>query len=1337
MIQDTLSPLANEKLGKSLVRQHRLKKFQATLTEVPEAKSPLPEPLSKPTKKISNQNDMPKLLTADDNNEIENADRQKKKQTFEPSAGFLLLRRWMSDASIVEAPSLACRPLSYFFGSLNRAISDKHIPSLTKQTKTRIDVLKAVSKKSHLEVTIECSDELPYGAYSHPQVRVHIVNRCTGRVLCPSQTTQMAKFSTRFGDKAINVFEWQEALNFPFDIVKCFDTGTILLFEVLEIKRRAKNINFCRENRFSTCNDYNEGQECSKPVYRSIAWGFFHAMTDEGTPTIDSFVLPNESVANEKKKMKSSVDTCRLRLRLFQFQPMSCFDKYQAKLQWGWRKDHLTMPAVFLQYQKRSRASAPCTLHIQLRALNVAVSHNQGTKDLSAEANFDLEENHESVKNKSLAAPSEVSISKAATFDAKASGRFNLMAPFVKNTSESCILPHRVLYSLPAGKKGCSAISFSPCGRILAASVNSELGYFVVQVYNLATAELFGTGRGHRGVIYSLEWSIPSKEQSRLLSASSDGTVRLWELPPLAAYSTGSVQNHVLSLVFLWQHFPSFVYCAIFFPRSKGQIVLSGASDGYLRFRIESDIPNGQAEYAEVHVSSAAVHCVCVEAKSERIFCGDSKGDITVWRRIENVSTYSEYQRIKTIQTGQASITSLKLHPRKAHLLVHSQPNAIFQYELRSFLLLNKSYADVVCESLMIKSTFSPDGRFVISGSEDGRPRVYTSLYGQQIQRGVWGTHFYHDGPVLDVSWSPTAHMVALCSYGDCLIISQSSVFHFSLTVCIVGGNSSIVILCADRGDDEAARVDGSALNTMTTTSMNIQLAADAFRETNLLESLRGDRAHRSQRAMKRRQKRLELKLVQEADARKRDGRKSSTLFLSAEEPTQTGFSELFGTSHEATTDVKNHMRESLFHRNDKRILSRLSPSQLEIATLALIFQATGGRVANDDGQTSTWICQTGWDKIIKCSQALEKENRSVCTSTMQQTSSLAYGVMWERNHVVALELSGNGLSGTIPIEIVHLRFLKTLKIRNNPKLRGNLPAEIYAMPCLKYCYLDGTAIQSAFPYKIAHSFQITQYKPDSNSFSGSALATVTFCTGDKQSGTCTYWMADMTESEMHKLHSTVKIFHENTKHQAGRKSIKCTANNATGPERAAAAVKLQRIYRARILRTKLCKFLPSLVDTKIDPISGHTYYVNHRTGEATWDMPTVLVERTDRDQAIDTSKSYFDSFEHNIRTASDGFDNADHRNEPPDFLSRTIKELLERYGAETKNEDWFELFINEFGHDGAGEIHQDDFARICGDLGMALSAKQIQEVFCELDPSNDGHIDRLKVMSWLTKNFK
>ncbi|POM57964.1 WD40 repeat-like protein [Phytophthora palmivora] len=793
------SPRSKGRPRKSAMRKHRRESFQAELAE--EAQSPQAEsPLLKSVEEVPQQSGISSStksgkpsrrmirLPSHRSNRAEkgNNDKDEHSDTHQSpisTARHSGLMSWRnSTTSIVEdtAPAscpLSCQPSACFIGSLNGTISEMHLPLLTKQTKARINALKAESKQRQLEVTIERSDELPFGAYSHPQVRVHIVDRCTGRALCPAQMTSEAKF-----------YIAADCANMP----TLLNTRTVLLFEILETKPLTKGTRFRRGKRFEAVSTHDEDDEyhkllvASTPDYRRVAWGFFHTITSKGTPTMNSFVLPDVPDANENEKMKreSIVDVCGLRVRLFEYQVLTWMDNYQAKSQWGWRKNHPTVPAVFLQYQKRSRVPAPSTLHVQLRAVSPATSPQQaGVSETTSFTNSVVEAGNQEADNATVntengagdnqVPPAEISMpvveetgGKIASPETTSSDLFDLMAPCKRNVSEPCLIPHRVLFRL---------------------------------------------------------WEIP------LRNPASSETL------------TSSRSSRLLLLVFQWHHFPCFVYCASFLPGSNGEIVLTGSSDGCMRMRKESSVPNGQPEYGMIQVSSAAVHAICIDGKSGRMFCGDANGYITVWRRMGNASALSDYERIKTIETGQNSITSLQLHPRKAHLLVHTQPNAIFQYELRSYLLLNKSYAGVACKSLLVKSTFSPDGRLVISGSEDGVPRLFTSLHGEQLQRGVWGTHFFHGFPVLDVSWSPTAHMAALCSYG---------------------GNNPIVVLCSYRDDQDAVYIDEPTTNAAANFKTSLQkFTVEAFRGFNQQGSLGGDHAQRLQRALERRQKRLQAKV--------------------------------------------------------------------------------------------------------------------------------------------------------------------------------------------------------------------------------------------------------------------------------------------------------------------------------------------------------------------------------------------------------------------------------------------------------------------------------------------
>ncbi|KAK1932430.1 Jouberin [Phytophthora citrophthora] len=1297
------SPRAHNRPRKSLMRKHRrqsLEKETAGQPHSPQAESPLLKPeedliqqqeIHPPTKKNEKPARRQKLPSNSLRSKPADTGNNQNEQKAQPPArrsGLLSWRSRDSTTSIVEdAPPSSCQlSSSCFIGSLNGTMSEIHLPLLTKQTQARVTALIAAPIQRHLEVTIERSDELPYGAYSQPLVRVHFVDRCTGRALCPAQMTTEAKFYCGSGNNAncvskfclnigvlqlilmflcgLDAFEWHQPLRFPVDMPTFLHTRTVMLFEIVEVKPPSKGSRFRRGKRFESVSTHDEDDEyhrISKPTpeYRRIAWGYFHTITNKGTPTMNSFVLPD--IPDEDEKKQAIVDVCGLRVRLFEYQVLTWMDNYQARIQWGWRKNHPTVPAVFLQYQKRSRVSAPSTLHVQLKAIKPPASPGHivpETKVINSEnvAGNSNQEVNEAIDGNNQEPPTEVPTSVPETVQSEL---FDLIAPCKRNALEPCLIPQRVLCSLPTGKKGCSAY--------------------------------------------------------RLLSASSDGTVQLWELPPKSSSPLESPQpstsrSHLLPLIFQWHHFPCFVYCGIFLPTSNGGIILSGASDGCVRFRKESSVVNGLPEYGMLQVSSVAVHTICVEAKSGRVFCGDAKGEITVWKRTSG-SALSDYERIKTIQTGQTSITSLQLHPRKAHLLVHTQPNGIFQYELRSYLLLNKSYAGVVCESLLVKSTFSPDGKLVISGSEDGVPRLFTSLRGQQLQHGVWGTRFFHDYPVLDVSWSPTAHMAALCSYG---------------------GNNPIVVLCSYRDDKDAAYIDDSGADISVKAVPNLQFAVDAFTGTNQQEAFIGDHALRLQKALERRHKRLQAMAALEVEASKDQATKypSSPVQMPSE-------SNLHESSH------RYKYPEAARH---------LSRSQLEILTLASLFRGTGGRLADGGSRSTAWTTQTGWDKVLEVAAVLTNGGNPIPKSaTMQSFFSTVLGVKWERNHVVALDLSENGLTGEFPAEVIRLRFLTSLKMRNNQYLRGTLPREIYSMPHLKYCYVDGTMIEKALPFNIAHSFQISQLKLESRRSTRTTKSTVTFCTGDERSGNTIHWMADMTETEMEMVLLTLKRLHEDTNGHKGRRQIKCTASNATGPERAAAAVKLQRIYRARIERTKFRTFLRSLVEMKVDPTTGSKYYVNARTGEATWEKPKFLGPDTESNGDIDNDNDNDNASNNALderdawKPYDDGYGNTYYWNsvtgdstwEPPSFLSRIYEELRERYGSDKTDEERFDLFFNDIDRDGTGEIDQDEFARLCGDLGMALSAKQIQEVFRELDTSGDGQLDRPEIIAWLTRNFK
>ena len=92
---------------------------------------------------------------------------------------------------------------------------------------------------------------------------------------------------------------------------------------------------------------------------------------------------------------------------------------------------------------------------------------------------------------------------------------------------------------------------------------------------------------------------------------------------------------------------------------------------------------------------------------------------------------------------------------------------------------------------------------------------------------------------------------------------------------------------------------------------------------------------------------------------------------------------------------------------------------------------------------------------------------------------------------------------------------------------------------------------------------------------------------------------------------------------------------------------------------------------------------------------------------------------------------------EPPLLFSRIHQELRRRYADRSLTDDQrFDLLFANVDADGTGQVDRDEFARLCGDLGLPLSTKQIASVFAQLDTSGDGQLSRDELHAWLIKSY-
>uniref|UniRef100_A0A674NE73 Uncharacterized protein n=1 Tax=Takifugu rubripes TaxID=31033 RepID=A0A674NE73_TAKRU len=272
-----------------------------------------------------------------------------------------------------------------------------------------------------------------------------------------------------------------------------------------------------------------------------------------------------------------------------------------------------------------------------------------------------------------------------------------------------CQIPNKPMLSFHGGKMGCLTVLFSHTGTMLAAAC-ADRGAFSVIVYQIPSGKVLATFCCHFKVIYDLCWSI---DDHSLLSASSDGTVKEWNMKNLCIRAQ-KVLSH-----------PSFVYCAQYHPAAQN-LVLTGSYDAIVRvWRVDVDEVNGQL------LLEFEGHCGFIN---------------TIWRKItkENLSG--------------VSIDMLQVHPNGSHLLVHARDNILRMMDLN--VLLMKEYTGAKNKQERIYSTFTPCGTYIFSGSEDGRAYVWNTETGDLV--AIYSELWYTTG-VHGVAFHPHENMVAFC----------------------------------------------------------------------------------------------------------------------------------------------------------------------------------------------------------------------------------------------------------------------------------------------------------------------------------------------------------------------------------------------------------------------------------------------------------------------------------------------------------------------------------------------------------------------------------------------
>ncbi|XP_029348983.1 jouberin [Echeneis naucrates] len=598
----------------------------------------------------------------------------------------------------------------------------KHIVKEQSETEAEVAMKPTFDDSLVLGVYVHRTDRLKTGLLiSHPMVKIHVVDEITGQYVkkedChrpvssfyeQEKVDHILPIMTQPYDFKKNksiIPEWQEQIifneRFGYFVEQNDESPRVILFfEILD---------------FMTMEEARANADADKHErgFRKIAWAFLKLVGTNGVLNIDS----------------------KLRLQLF-IPPLR--SKRQPKtievVEW-WRK-----------YPRSKYAS---TLYVTVKGIKLPEHVDPCIRSMMAlqeeRGSTSYSELQNEVTKRSLSQPLD---SKPPVF------RWSRLP------GQVCRIPNKPMLAFRGGQMGCFTVLFSHAGTILAAAC-ADRDAFPVVVYEIPSGKVLAAFSGHLKIVYDLCWS---RDDRTLLSASSDGTVREWNVERLQ----GTAQK-------VLPH-PSFVYCAQYHPTAQN-LVLTGGFDSLVRvWRLDADDVNGQL-LQEFEGHNTFINTICFDSEGRRMFSADNAGLIIVWktsvsdsRQQQSCHRWCIEKKIDESDLRGIPINMLQLHPNGRCLLIHAKDSILRMMDLR--ILAVKKYTGATNYRERIYSTFTPCGNFIFSGSEDGMAYVWNTDTGDQV--AVYSELCY-PAALHGVSFHPHENMVAFCAF------SQSQPVHVYL----------------------------------------------------------------------------------------------------------------------------------------------------------------------------------------------------------------------------------------------------------------------------------------------------------------------------------------------------------------------------------------------------------------------------------------------------------------------------------------------------------------------------------------------------------------------------
>jgi jouberin len=174
------------------------------------------------------------------------------------------------------------------------------------------------------------------------------------------------------------------------------------------------------------------------------------------------------------------------------------------------------------------------------------------------------------------------------------------------------------------------------------------------------------------------------------------------------------------------------------------------------------------AEVSESAFQSAHPNCMAISDEG-RVFVGDSQGCISCWDIVMRYGQLEQdnYFKIKHKEIDGDEINEIILHPEfKNKIFVHSRDNCIrlLEYDSSRGPKIRQRFFGSKCRDLMVSSSISPDGQYLVSGGEDGKPHIWNSLTHDTYKTKPYECKFMD--LVSDTDWNKKYNMFSISGFG-------------------------------------------------------------------------------------------------------------------------------------------------------------------------------------------------------------------------------------------------------------------------------------------------------------------------------------------------------------------------------------------------------------------------------------------------------------------------------------------------------------------------------------------------------------------------------------------